>query len=1300
LVLQKTGKCVTKEFGSRFIYYVKMIPYRGPPVTLRMLLDTGSQVNLIDSSVARDWPCHKQEPIFALSLSGMVTIDACIRGAEAIINGEAKGLILYAANLSIPGVDVIISGQTLVDWFPDLLPYWESCVTLPRVPRDDEDSDDSSSPPPSPPTEPSSTATPSVFAVQTASSPAPQPNTSSTPGRVFSQPVVNTPVRVNRKTKRAQKQKPQWLSEPIPPPLELPSSPSSQASLASAPADLPVAVEVKSLQSSPSPMSVPTESTTPPVAPDPIALAQNRGLTQIATELEVNAAFVDTDKFVADDSTMFGIPFVVQLQPDHKPYYRSWQEPSFTKAAVLDEYFQKLLDKDVIEQAASADYCLGVIVVEKDGKTRPCLDSRPLNDLLVRVEPAALPSIWNIIHSIGDFVSLCKLDLTSCFHQFELDVGSRQYFTFKWRGVPYRFKRLPFGYANAPALVQTIMRRVFHGFSDVFVFLDDIVVVVRKGEDHDTKVAAVLRRLNEFHLRLNIQKCDFFATTTKVLGVIVTPTEILADESKIRHILKLPYPANTAALRSFLGGWNFFRTYVPRASTYTAPFDAIANGRGAIHWTPLLLKQFDELREALASHLRLQRLDELKDIFLVTDASDVGISGWIAQRNSQDILCPVHCTSRVLSPTERRYSTTDRELLSIVYSTQVFSDLLYGRRVICFTDHKALYSIVNSPSATKQQSSRRSRWLEHLNSFDLHVETVTGESNRLADILSRAFSHLYNGTLEPEFDVPVQPLVLPVVPVGSTATETHLQLRAPPPEDRERLILATHSDNGHFGVNAVVLSLRQQGYQWRRMHSQVEHVLGGCLTCAKYNWGKTPHHPAKTISASQPMAHVQVDIKGPWSPTSTDGFSFILVLVDVFSRYTLLRPLRTQSAPEVARQLTSMFFQNSWPSVLQSDNGQAFISEVLEHVNHILRVEHRRVTPYYPQGNAIVERRNGDIGPGLAKLQELQPQNWPALLDGLAYFINARIDPRTHLTPFFLMTGRHPQVPVKVTGTVDSEVSLESVQHWVSFLHTLPLVHSSVSELQENLYSHRRALLDARPSLVTEALPVGTYVLIRDETRQFKSDPKFSLRGIVERVTKGGSYVIKDVLGSLYPRHWNITQLRPLPQLPDESCFDVVDIEAHHTVNKFGDLMYSVLKKGDTLYTWLLPEEIFNTDLLAEYWRSHSPSSADNRDPDYVQPVSVGKLEEPPAPSPAPVPTLATQPPTTPVVKQRGKSSQKKIALSNSQSIPSNSSSTSDSPSPLDSQSPVLDPLPKLADRSRRLNAGVPPKKHSDDYME
>src|SRR4051812_38879588 len=114
------------------------------------------------------------------------------------------------------------------------------------------------------------------------------------------------------------------------------------------------------------------------------------------------------------------------------------------------------------------------------------------------------------------------------------------------------------------------------------------------------------------------------------------------------------------------------------------------------------------------------------------DASDFAIGAVLGQRIDKHphVVC---YASRTLNDAQMNYSTTEKELLAVVFSLDKFRSYVLGSKVIIFTDHAALRYLF----AKKDAKARLIRWILLLQEFDLEIRDKNGEDNRVADHLSR-----------------------------------------------------------------------------------------------------------------------------------------------------------------------------------------------------------------------------------------------------------------------------------------------------------------------------------------------------------------------------------------------------------------------------------------------------------------------------------------------------------------------------------------------------------------------------------
>ena len=115
-----------------------------------------------------------------------------------------------------------------------------------------------------------------------------------------------------------------------------------------------------------------------------------------------------------------------------------------------------------------------------------------------------------------------------------------------------------------------------------------------------------------------------------------------------------------------------------------------------------------------------------------TDASNQGLGAMLSQRPIGKDL-PVACTNCSLSNAESNYTTSEKELLAVVWATKYFRPYLYGRKFKIVSDHKPLVFIMN----VKDTGSRLMRWRIQLAEYDYEIIHKSGFQNTNADAPSR-----------------------------------------------------------------------------------------------------------------------------------------------------------------------------------------------------------------------------------------------------------------------------------------------------------------------------------------------------------------------------------------------------------------------------------------------------------------------------------------------------------------------------------------------------------------------------------
>ena len=184
-------------------------------------------------------------------------------------------------------------------------------------------------------------------------------------------------------------------------------------------------------------------------------------------------------------------------------------------------------------------------------------------------------------------------------------------------------------------------------------------------------------------------------------------------------------PKTRRQLQRFIGLVNFYRDITLRRSEILAPLTALTSSKVPFKWQPVHQKAFDKMKMAISQYTTLQYPDFSKPFHIHTDASDTQLGSVISQNDQ-----PIAFYSRKLTSPQQKYTTGEKELLSIVETLKEFRNILLGQELIVHTDHKNL-------TYKNYNSDRVMRWRLLLEEYGPTFQYIPGEKNIVADALSR-----------------------------------------------------------------------------------------------------------------------------------------------------------------------------------------------------------------------------------------------------------------------------------------------------------------------------------------------------------------------------------------------------------------------------------------------------------------------------------------------------------------------------------------------------------------------------------
>jgi hypothetical protein len=914
----------------------------------------------------------------------------------------------------------------------------------------------------------------------------------------------------------------------------------------------------------------------------------------IEPELAANAAIPHTS-FCPLPEAVVRLP----TEPGRTTYRRQYPLPQ-TQHAIIAAKLRAWLDNGVIEIVPTAStFNTPCFLVPKKGPSgakddfRICLDFRSLNALLPS-DRWPLPLIGEIFEALAGAQVFSTLDLYQAYHRFPIAAEDRFKTAFTWNGTQYQFRGAPFGLKILPSQFQRTMAMLLRGLDFARVFIDDVVVFSKSIGEHADHLVQVIRRLNQAQLILNVAKCDFARTEVNLLGFKINALGRRIDPTRLVNLVDWPKPTTAKQLRSFLGFVGYLRDFVPNIATITAPLNAIrARDSIAEQWTSECERAFQLLKELIPQCPPLAHPDFEKPFFIATDASAVGIAAVLFQLDPEsETRRFIQFQARALSKSERNYSATKRELLAVVFAFARFHHYIYGRRFTLYTDHHALVHLQTQPRPNAMMQG----WFDLLFEHDFDVIHLPGIHNVLPDALSRLFPPLdlegegasANAAVNSNNNTPAQRRIAVREATATIADPDARPEYTTPPRDQRADIVLRHHLRGHFGVKATVDSIREAGFDWPKLADDVRGVCIKCLPCQRHNISKRGYHPLSPISADQPFDHIAIDLAGPF-PVSPRGNTYLLVLIDIHSRFACLRAIPDKCSPTIGATLFHIFTSFGFPKIIQSDQGTEFVNSLVKHLADAAKIDHRLITPYHPRANGLAERTVQSAVQTIKKLLDGAQNDWDATVPFVQYALNTKVATIHRSTPFAVMYGRRPNLFADHSATRTSRSSPVNIETRAKFMRDA--VFPGIAKILRTAQDSKKSTFDSTHTLVD--IPVDSYVMVIDNTRRRKLDPRYE--GPFKVIGRsGGAYTLQDNAGALLPRNFPPSALRLISADPvlNSPSFEVDAILDHRLTDSGYE--YLVHWKGYSKEedSWEPAANFDDEATITSYWKRRADLGA------------------------------------------------------------------------------------------------------------
>eukprot|EP00963_Diacronema_lutheri_P000518 scaffold27_cov394-Pavlova_lutheri.AAC.1 len=440
--------------------------------------------------------------------------------------------------------------------------------------------------------------------------------------------------------------------------------------------------------------------------------------------------------------------FKIQLVDGATPQYRNYYRLSPQQQAALKELVAEYVDAGKMDLCAGSSWGAPVILVpKKDGGWRVVFDYRLLNSVTVK-DRYPLPRIDDYLQNLRGGKFFSSLDALDGFHQVRMDPADIDKTAVVTPFGSYVWKVMPMGAANAPAMFQRMMNRVFGHLLYLKVYMDDILIHSETAEQHFSHLEEFLATCEHADIRLKRSKCHFFMSKLEWVGFSIRDGQLACTHHLLSKIQQFPRPRTQCENMAFLGLCQFYMRFVPHYAELAAPLTEL-NQIALKHnfdacWKAPQEQSYKDLVKALTSAPVLMLFDEDRPIRIETDASDIRMGAAFMQQDKQGIWQPVEYWSKKFNTAQQNYHPAEKETCAILYALQHWRHVVFGQQFTVVTDNKASQFI--GTKATEQLSPREMRWVEKLAYFaPFMIEYKPGKENVGPDYLSRHSAKVSDG---------------------------------------------------------------------------------------------------------------------------------------------------------------------------------------------------------------------------------------------------------------------------------------------------------------------------------------------------------------------------------------------------------------------------------------------------------------------------------------------------------------------------------------------------------------------------